>query len=81
MDPAKFKEQMSSLNYGNVMAAAARDYAKVRVVADFFNTLRLKIMSIVNICLIEKKCIRLGHSLHVLAQRVQLNITFLHAHA
>ena len=36
MDPAKFKEQMSSLNYGNVMAAAARDYAKVRVVADFF---------------------------------------------
>ena len=34
MDPAKFKEQMSSLNYGNVMAAAARDYAKVCSVAE-----------------------------------------------
>ena len=37
MDPVKFKDQMSSLNYGNVMAAAARDYAKVRGVADFFS--------------------------------------------
>lgn len=28
MDPEKFKSTMSSLNYGNVMLAAAKDYAK-----------------------------------------------------
>lgn len=28
-DPDKFKSRMQSLNYGNVMEAAARDYAKV----------------------------------------------------
>ena len=28
-DPEKFKSRMHSLAYGNVMAAAARDYQKV----------------------------------------------------
>ena len=30
MDVNKYKSTMNSLNYGNVMAAAARDYQKVR---------------------------------------------------
>lgn len=29
MDPEGFKSKMSNLNFGNVMAAAARDYQKV----------------------------------------------------
>lgn len=36
MDPEAFRSKMSGLAFGNVMAAAARDYQKVRFLSSLY---------------------------------------------